>query len=52
MIQMIALMVSGTAKPNLVVACVFVLLFFEIYGHIDLTNHTVQQLRLCSGAMR
>ena len=44
-IQMIALMVSGTAKPNLVVACVFFLLPFEIYGHFDLTNYTVQQLR-------
>ena len=51
-IQMIALMVSGFAKPNLIVAYVLVILPFENYGYSDLTYHTVQQLRLCSGAMR
>jgi hypothetical protein len=51
-IQMIALMVSGFAKPNLVVACASVILPFEFYGLSDLTYQTVQQLRLCSGAMR
>jgi hypothetical protein len=51
-IQMIALMVSGSAKPNLVVACVFFFVPFDIHGYSDLTYHTVQQLRLYSGVMR
>ncbi len=50
-IQMIALVVSGSARPNLVVACVFVLLPFPS-SESDLTYHTVRQLRSCSGAMR